>query len=807
MTLANVARIARSAFACASRFAGLRLSAAPDGGPIGAGIAAATFTVYFLVIGLESVWGLIAADMLADGDLGASFAMLALAQGGAMFMELALGMFVSHLCDRVGVRLVVAAGGIALGVGLWAAAATPAGVPELLLVSYAGIAGTGMALAYGAASIGIAGAFTTNAAPANAVAGLGIGFGTLALALVIDALLAGGWRHSMRVLAALELFGCLAAAAAFVPIDVPVDVPVNGERGSDEAASSSTSSSDRAAVGAAATSVAVDAIPTSVAALAAPSGSASPPKTVLNLLRHDHPRGLKDDARGSVAGSLRGSVQDSRPGPSAAHAAPTDTDAAGTHGRRSSRGSKAELQRDAAPPLVPGESQLALLDAEGGSGAASGSGSGSASGGGITPMASNRTPQSPFVLGDGHSASAGAIMPSLSLRRGVLAARVGSTPVLRPASPAVRPSTPALRPLTPLARPSSLSSLAPLPPRSRFAQAAPAQQVLGDARSNLRVARPAPRDGGADASPSPFELPSKGTPQQSPTLSFAVGIDEGSLAGAHNSAGPGDDAAPSSSTVAVAGGAPVHDASSAWPEPELPPPPPPPLPACLAAAARLLSRRAEGAAGEEAAVEAATSLWREPRFLLIAACFALTVSTLSVSESLLGMALLESGHDMDFAATCYSVMGAVGILARVVVGVLTLFYTIDVTALVQVSTVTCGLAIMGLAAHSDSATYCLVYSGVIGGLGGFCYSMATPLLLEAFGFARLAAAIGATLTFRAPAVLVAAPLAGLLRSATGSFAPVWTVTGMCCTLAALPLGMLSFKCERRRGPQAAVRLH
>jgi cyanate permease len=183
--------------------------------------------------------------------------------------------------------------------------------------------------------------------------------------------------------------------------------------------------------------------------------------------------------------------------------------------------------------------------------------------------------------------------------------------------------------------------------------------------------------------------------------------------------------------------------------------PPRPLPAFLAAAARLLSRRHEGAEAADANVAAATTLWRDRHFLALASCFALVVSTLSVSESLLGTALVEAGHAPSFSASVYAVMGGVGIVSRLVIGALTLRWEVDVMALMQISNVACGLAIMGLAAHSRSAVYCYVYAAIIGSLGGLAYSMSTPVLLEVFGLERLPAAIGAAFTFRAPAVLVA----------------------------------------------------
>ena len=711
-------------------FLRLRLTSPPDGGFYGWITIWASFLVFFLVIGLEAVWGLLAENMLNDEALGASRSELALAQGFAMFVELALGTPVAHACDRFGVRSVVAVGGVTLGLGLLCAAFTPNGTPSLLYLSYSIVAGSGMALSYGAACIGLGAAFKTKATLANAVAGLGIGFGTLALAKMIgELLIIGGWRHSFIVLAILQGVGLVVAAICFVPIDMHSSHLLS------DVATATTVTAANATTNEVAMSTPSPIIlsaSSSSTNTATATATGTPPHTALSVLSsHPPPKTLSlSFVRRSGDSGDGGGEGDKSSFTFAKKVTENDTfDDSDNNDALTPLAIATKTSPQQATTIIP-TPRFSHHSVRGGGGGGSGIG----------------TPQSPFLLADGHSAGGGSIMPSLSLRRDVVeaaamrrrGATLGTTPRFGPTGQVPRSvrsrlTTPALGPtaasstMTPSLTPSLTSSSA--------------NDSL-DSRS---------------------------------TAALTTGIDESHTCG---------------------------ECGSAWPEPApeaiVETHPAHPLPAFLARLVRFLPRRGEGPDAADASVVAATSLWRDTKFLSIATCFALVVSTISVSESHLGTALVEAGHSPTGAANVYATMGAVGIVFRLFIGYVTLYYEVDVGALIMISAVSCGVAIMGLSAHSHDATYVYLYAGVIGALGGLVYSMLTPLLLEVFGFDRLTVAIGASLTFRAPAVLAAAPLAGLLRDSTGSYSVVWTLTGLLCTLSALPLSALSFKCTKRK---------
>ena len=800
----TVAAAIFSLYASISIFMKFRLKGPPDGGLYGWLIIWASFLVFFLVIGLEAVWGLLLENMLSDQHLGASRTILALAQGLAMFVELALGAPVAHLCDRFGVRIVVAGGGICLGLGLGFAAVTPNGAPALLLLTYSIVAGSGMAFAYGAACVSLGAAFTTKVTLANAVAGLGIGVGTLVLSqLVAGLMVIGSWRYAMGVVAVIECIGLLIAAASFVPIDpapLPSPPPVVEAEAEAKVETTTTAGTGK---GAGTSAVNVHGV-VGVGNARAGAGMATPPHTALSVLTHPHPshsisfprRGVKAQAPTSALASAFNTF-----------AINDDGDNDGDGYRREGKAPtplalSASAFRSPPSPATPAPATSSSTPTNRFPlPAAPARVRGSYTG---TPQTTQwtslqGTPQSPFLLADGHSAAAGAIMPSLSFRRDVFesaarrrAATLGATPCFGPAL------TPRFGPQT---GPPGTGTGTP-----RFGSTLPTMQQRSAAN-----------------------LCSRMTPALKAVASIGVGVGAvgvGAVAVAGVCVGVGVDVEAGASTAITLPLAVVAigysqeeidralqaqacvECGAAWPEPE----PVPvvlsrsyPLPAFLAALVRLIPRRVDGPDAGDASVEAAASLWRDSRFLSIATCFALVVSMLSVGESHLGAALVEAGHSPAIAANVYSIMGAVGIVFRLFIGFATLYYEVDVTALIQISSVTCGVAIMGLSAHSHDVSYVYLYSSVIGALGGMCYSLNTPLLLEVFGFERLPIAIGAMLSFRAPAVLVAGPLAGLLRDASGSFSAVWTITGVLCVLSALPLGALTFKCTKR-GPAACERL-
>jgi hypothetical protein len=230
----------------------LRLSAPPNGGPVGWGVIAATFLVFAVVVGLETCYGILYASLLADPDLvGADRASLAWVQSIAVFLELALGVAVGAFVDKVGARTVCVLGGALTCAGLFLSSLATR--VEALFLTYSVVLGVGLALAYGSASIAIGQYFTTRGAFANAIAGIGTGVGTIVLSAVMQVLLeVADWRACMRVLGLGGGAAVALAGLAFIPIDAPPPQtqPKQLEEGSGLAAQEATKEGGHAAAAA-----------------------------------------------------------------------------------------------------------------------------------------------------------------------------------------------------------------------------------------------------------------------------------------------------------------------------------------------------------------------------------------------------------------------------------------------------------------------------------------------------------------------------------------------------------------------------
>lgn len=191
-------------------------------------------------------------------------------------------------------------------------------------------------------------------------------------------------------------------------------------------------------------------------------------------------------------------------------------------------------------------------------------------------------------------------------------------------------------------------------------------------------------------------------------------------------------------------------------------------------------------------------VWSDSRFWAIAIAMALVVSSITIPETHLGAYAEDVGMDSVFIGNLYSIMGLAGIIGRIIFGLVTLRYDIDLLLLMQFCGITTGLSIFGLAIYGHFESYLVLNSVIIGGLGGAIFGFVSPILANLFGIPGLPYALGGTYTIRAPIVLVAAPIAGWLRSEIGSYTHIWTVTGLCLILSALPIALMSTKCRRIR---------
>lgn len=194
-----------------------KLYAPPDGGIIGGLVVFATFIAFAVIIGLESVYGLLMAAMLEEENTPFTRAGLSWAQSAAIFLELALGIVTGTLVTKIGARLTCLLGTGLLTLGMFLASAATNEI--IFCLAYSVLGGSGMALSYGAASIAVSQYFTTKSAFANAFAGTGIGVGTIVLALVIEhSIELFGWRGCMRLLAVITAVCVGLASLAYVPI-------------------------------------------------------------------------------------------------------------------------------------------------------------------------------------------------------------------------------------------------------------------------------------------------------------------------------------------------------------------------------------------------------------------------------------------------------------------------------------------------------------------------------------------------------------------------------------------------------------
>lgn len=212
----------------------------------------------------------------------------------------------------------------------------------------------------------------------------------------------------------------------------------------------------------------------------------------------------------------------------------------------------------------------------------------------------------------------------------------------------------------------------------------------------------------------------------------------------------------------------------------------------------------EGAIGGEKEKPPSSSLrlllppvFFSPGFWSIALCMAFLVSSTIIPEIFLGSFVEESLLPPSVASTAYTLMGLAGLVARLGLGGVSLFFEMDMLLLLQFCVVALGAGMMGLAAHGALPAYLYAYALLSGAATNLAQSCVPPVLLRLYGAENLPAALGGTYTLRAPAVLLAAPLADLARGALGGFAGVWTIAGVLCLLSSFPVCLVHLKCARK----------
>ena len=173
------------------------------------------------------------------------------------------------------------------------------------------------------------------------------------------------------------------------------------------------------------------------------------------------------------------------------------------------------------------------------------------------------------------------------------------------------------------------------------------------------------------------------------------------------------------------------------------------------------------------------------------------VSSATIPEVHLGTFIAEQGMPSSVTAACYSLMGLSGLLARLLLGFVTLRYEMNMLLLLQFTVLALGVAMLGLAAHGVSAAYLYLYAIVSGAATNVAMSCVSPVLLVLFGADALPSALGGTYTLRAPAVLLAAPLAAVVIEGLQGYQLVWTLTGVLCCLSAMPACLAHLQCRRR----------
>jgi predicted MFS family arabinose efflux permease len=189
----------------------------------------------------------------------------------------------------------------------------------------------------------------------------------------------------------------------------------------------------------------------------------------------------------------------------------------------------------------------------------------------------------------------------------------------------------------------------------------------------------------------------------------------------------------------------------------------------------------------------------DPRFWVVGFSLAVYVSMLTILEShLVTYAAQDAGQGQHKSSTLTIINGVAGIVGRIVFTLIATRRDIPLLTQFQLCVIITGLSVFGLAVYGTSHAYLIIMSVLTGFFGGpgVIYGLVVPTLGRYFGPSGLSIALGGTYTVRAPSVLLASPIAGYIRDATGSYNIVWTLSGVMMVLSAFPIFFT--QCMRKR---------
>lgn len=161
-----------------------------------------SFMSQFVVMGIHFVFGLLYIDLLNEfGQSKATTAWVASIAFGFTFCLAPLG---SLLCKKLGCKVVMAVGGIMIGIGIFLSSFVD--TIFLMYVTYSLIFGLGSSMCYMASVLVLSEYFNKNLVVANGIALAGAGVGAISLAPALSFLLDNyNWRNAVRILSGASL--------------------------------------------------------------------------------------------------------------------------------------------------------------------------------------------------------------------------------------------------------------------------------------------------------------------------------------------------------------------------------------------------------------------------------------------------------------------------------------------------------------------------------------------------------------------------------------------------------------------------
>jgi cyanate permease len=163
-------------------------------------------------------------------------------------------------------------------------------------------------------------------------------------------------------------------------------------------------------------------------------------------------------------------------------------------------------------------------------------------------------------------------------------------------------------------------------------------------------------------------------------------------------------------------------------------------------------------------------------------------SAMFVCYTYLASFVIESGMSYADAAGYVSLIGVANMAGRILLGRAADSLQGSRRGKVWLfggSMIVCGVAMLGLAApFGGGQTFLSMFSLIFGLSAGTIVSLAPPILVDSLGLDALPLALGGVYSMQAPLVLLAPPLAGVLRSAQGDYTAVWLAAGITMCAAA-----------------------